>query len=163
PKAKEGELSRLRASLVRGETLATLSKEFKIGDDLRLAVGELKSGGCLRGYNFAHGYAGPIGPLFFQIESWFGRRPTSATVSGRFETTSLISVSKDAKTQLQEWLQAKKLSLPRYPIIKIEGEAHAQTFHIECRIPDLSFVTEGVGSGRRRAEQQAAKNMLLLL
>lgn len=160
PKAREGELSRLRANLVNGETLAILAKEFKVGECLRLGVGELKSGGFQRQSILADAMEAIIGAIYLdadlktcqqQIKNWF---------TSRLDNITNFSVLKDSKTQLQEYLQAQKLPLPEYKILTIEGEAHAQTFNIECRVSGLSHVTAGTGSSRRKAEQQAAQKLL---
>ena len=160
PKAKEGELSRLRANLVNGETLAILAREYKIGDYLRLGIGELKSGGFQRQSILADAMEAIIGAIYLdsdvitcqrQIQNWF---------ASRLDNITSLSVLKDSKTQLQEYLQAQKLSLPEYKILSIEGEAHAQTFHIECRVTGLDYTTAGIGSSRRKAEQQAAQKLL---
>jgi ribonuclease-3 len=161
-KAKEGELSRFRAILVKGETLAAIAQEFQIGDYLRLGPGELKSGGFTRKSILADAFEAIIGAIFLdsgfdtcreRVLHWFASRINEIH----------LHVEKDPKTRLQEYLQAKKISLPHYHIVTVEGQAHAQVFHIECRVPGFSYVTYSVGTSRRSAEQLAAEKFLELL
>lgn len=163
PHAKEGELSRLRADLVRGETLAELAQEFNLGDYLRLGAGELKSGGFRRKSILADAMEAVIAAIYLdagmdacreRIISWYENRLTST-----FHTPG----QKDPKTRLQEYLQARKLGLPCYHVLAIEGEAHQQIFHVDCRVPGLQHATEGRGSSRRGAEQAAAQRYLEVL
>lgn len=162
-KAKEGELSRLRASLVNGETVAALAHELKVGDCLRLGVGELKSGGSNRESILADALEAIIGAIYLdggfvaaeqQILQWY---------ASRLEKITSMKIPKDPKTQLQEYLQAKKMTLPEYEILGITGKAHAQLFKIKCEIPGTSYASQGEGNNRRRAEQAAATAMLALL
>lgn len=159
--AEEGELSRLRASLVKGETLAEISQEFNLGDFLRLGPGELKSGGFSRKSILADALEAIIGAIYLdsnfencreRILSWFDSRMKGIHLSGE----------KDPKTRLQEYLQARHLPLPIYEILEIKGQAHAQVFHMECRVKGLSFVSNSVGPSRRKAEQLAAEKYLKL-
>lgn len=163
PKAREGELSRMRARLVNGEMLAILANEFQLGDFLRLGAGELKSGGYRRQSILADAMEAIIGAIYLdadlqtcqeRILNWFGSRLAAVT--------SLDSL-KDPKTQLQEYLQAQKLPLPEYKIIAITGEAHAQTFYITCTVAGIPHISEGVGPSRRKAEQEAAQKMFEIL
>ncbi|MBA2654319.1 MAG: ribonuclease III [Gammaproteobacteria bacterium] len=160
--AKEGDLSRLRATLVKGETLAEIAQEFELGDFLRLGPGELKSGGFLRKSILADAFEAIIGAIYLdsnyetcqgRVLSWFESRINEIH----------LSIQKDPKTRLQEYLQAKHLPLPCYEILAIEGEAHAQLFHIECRVSGLAYVTSSIGPSRRKAEQLAAEKFLELL
>lgn len=162
PKAKEGELSRLRASLVKGETLAKLAKEFDLSHYLRLGAGEIRSGGAERESILADALEAVIGAIYLDanfdackelVLSWFGPR---------LDAVASFDL-KDPKTELQEYLQAKKYPLPIYSIIAITGEAHAQLFHIQCQVAELNLVSEGQGRNRRKAEQEAAKNLLEIL
>lgn len=161
--AREGELSRLRANLVRGDTLAILAQEFDLGVYLRLGAGELKSGGSKRTSILADAMEAVVGAIFLDgglaacepcILNWFATR-----LNNFAEVPSL----KDAKTRLQEYLQAKRLPLPRYTILSIDGVAHQQIFSIECHIEGLSHTAIGIGSSRRRAEQDAAQKILDIL
>ncbi|WP_438463318.1 ribonuclease III [Marinomonas sp. PE14-40] len=163
PKAKEGELSRLRASLVKGETLAEIAREFKLGDYLKLGAGELKSGGFRRDSILEDAVEGIIGAIFLdagmdscseRILSWY---------ESRLNATSLKVVTKDAKTRLQEYLQARKHALPQYEVIEVLGEPHDQTFYVHCVIELFADPIEGKGNSRRIAEQKAATQALAML
>lgn len=164
PKAKEGELSRLRATLVKGETLAILAREFELGEHLRLGVGELKSGGARRESILADALEAVIAAIYLdggfevcreRVLKWYDERLKLVFAGG--------GELKDPKTCLQEYLQAQKLPLPVYSIRAIEGEAHAQTFFVECQVPGLPHLAVGEGTSRRKAEQVSAKQYLELL
>lgn len=161
-KAREGELSRLRSNLVKGETLALLAQELHLSDYIRLGMGEKKAGGAQRESILADAMEAIIGAIFLdggfqvaceQVLRWYQKR---------LETISIKNL-KDPKTQLQEYLQSEKLPLPEYTIVDIQGEAHAQTFFIECRVAGLQHVAKGSNKSRRKAEQDAAKNMLMMM
>jgi ribonuclease-3 len=160
--AKEGDLSRLRANLVKGDTLADIAQEFKLGDFLRLGPGELKSGGFSRKSILADALEAIIGAIYLDSNFEICRTRVLNWFESRIKEISL-SLEKDPKTRLQEYLQSKHLPLPQYEILAVEGEAHAQVFHIECRVPSLPYVTNSVGSTRRKAEQLAAEKYLQLL
>ena len=160
--AKEGDLSRLRATLVKGETLAEIAQELKLGDFLRLGPGELKSGGFSRKSILADALEAIIGAIYLDSNFETYRTRVLEWFESRIKDINL-SMEKDPKTRLQEFLQAKHLPLPQYEILTIEGEAHAQLFHIECRVPGLAYVTNSIGPTRRKAEQLAAEKYLQLL
>lgn len=160
--AKEGDLSRLRASLVKGETLAEIAQEFKLGDFLRLGPGELKSGGFSRKSILADALEAIIGAIYLDSDFKTCREKVLGWFDTRVKEISL-ALEKDPKTRLQEYLQSKHLPLPQYEILSIEGEAHAQVFHIECRVQGLAIVTSSIGPTRRKAEQLAAEKYLQLL
>ena len=162
PQAKEGDLSRLRASLVKGETLAEIAQEFELGDFLRLGPGELKSGGFARKSILADAFEAIIGAIYLDSNFESCRERVLDWFAERIKEIHL-SLQKDPKTRLQEYLQAQHLPLPKYEILAIEGEAHAQVFHIECKVPGLSFATSSIGPSRRKAEQYAAEKFLDLL
>lgn len=160
PEAREGELSRLRASLVRGETLGLLAQEFELGQYLRLGAGEIKSGGSNRTSILADAMEAVVSAIYLDggmdvckvcILNWY---------SSRLEDFSELPDLKDAKTRLQEYLQARKFPLPVYKIMSIDGAAHQQSFRVECSIEGLSNSAVGVGTSRRRAEQEAAQKIL---
>ncbi len=160
PDAREGELSRYRARLVRGETLAELAKELELGEYLRLGSGELKSGGYRRDSILADALEGVIGALYLDQ----GMQVTRSIVLDLYgdRVVNLIDGEdlKDSKTRLQEYLQAKKVDLPVYSVIEVTGQPHEQQFRVECRIADVAITEHGSGSSRRRAEQDAARKAL---
>ena len=160
PKAKEGELSRLRASLVKGDTLAELAREFQLGDFLKLGAGELKSGGFRRDSILADTVEGIIGGIYLDAGMDVCRQHILAWYKERLDATSLKVVTKDAKTRLQEYLQARKHGLPQYEVVQIVGEPHDQTFYVHCQIDIYDNAIEGKGNSRRIAEQNAAAEAL---
>lgn len=160
PTANEGELSRLRASLVRGETLADLAQELELGQYLRLGAGELKTGGFRRRSILADAMEAVIGAIYLdagfevcqeRILTWFNERLINVLQG---------SSHKDSKTRLQEYLQSQRKPLPVYTITQITGEAHQQLFHVKCQIETLNLSSEGSGTSRRAAEQHAAQRLL---
>jgi len=163
PKAKEGELSRLRASLVKGDTLAELAREFKLGEYLKLGAGELKSGGFRRDSILADAVEGIIGGMYLDAGMDVCREHILDWYKSRLDATSLKIVTKDAKTRLQEYLQARKYALPQYDVVQIVGEPHDQTFFVHCTIEILPEAIEGKGNSRRIAEQKAATKALKIL
>jgi ribonuclease-3 len=160
PQATEGDLSRLRARLVSREPLAEIAAELKLGDALRLGSGELKSGGFRRQSILADALEAVCGAIF--IDGGLGA--VEALVARLFDARIAAlpepEALKDAKTRLQEHLQSRSLALPRYAVLAVEGEDHAQSFVVGCEVPALQLKTQGRGSSRRRAEQQAAEHML---
>jgi len=160
PKAKEGDLSRLRANLVKGDTLAELAQEFELGNYLRLGAGELKSGGFRRKSILADAMEAVIAAIYLDAGMAVCQERVLRWYEVRLQEIGRSSGMKDPKTRLQEYLQAKKLGLPDYNVLSIQGEAHQQTFRVVCRIEKYSQVTEGVGSSRRSAEQEAAQKYL---
>lgn len=163
PKVTEGDLSRMRATLVRGDTLAKVAKEFKLGDYLTLGPGELKSGGFRRESILADAVEAIIGAIYLDSELETVRGLLLGWYEQRLKEIKPGVSQKDAKTQLQEFLQGHKKSLPDYEVVSVEGEAHNQRFTVECRIEGVSDAVAGVGSSRRKAEQQAAAQALELL
>lgn len=161
--AREGQLSRLRARLVKGETLAAVARELALGDYLRLGPGELKSGGYRRDSILADAVEALIGAIYLDSDLATVRRFILDWFAERLANLDLDEVLKDAKTRLQEYLQSQRLPLPNYDLVNVEGEAHAQVFYIHCHIEPLQTPSEGVGSSRRQAEQQAAKAALVRL
>lgn len=160
PKAKEGELSRLRSHLVRGDTLAKIAKELELGDYLKLGQGELRSGGKRRTSILADGVEALIAAIYLDASLEKCKRVVLTWYEQRLEKVTLTTNSKDAKTLLQEYLQAKHLPLPVYEVKKTEGSAHAQTFTVTVTAADNELTAEGSGASRRKAEQQAAKQLL---
>lgn len=163
PNAKEGELSRLRANLVRGETLAVLAQEFELGKYMRLGAGELKSGGSRRTSILADAMEAVVGAIYLDAGTEVCEEKILQWYSSRLEDFSELPSLKDPKTRLQEFLQARRFPLPLYTILAIEGAAHQQIFRVECRVEGLKEISIGIGSSRRRAEQEAAQKILELL
>jgi ribonuclease-3 len=160
PNAREGELSRLRATLVCGEMLASLAQEFELGNYLRLGQGELKSGGAHRTSILADAMEAIVGAIYLdgglpaceeRILSWY---------ENRLKDLSDLPDLRDPKTRLQEYLQSRQLPLPHYEIQKIEGSAHEQIFFVKCHIENFGESSIGQGTNRRKAEQDAALKIL---
>lgn len=160
PAFAEGEMSRLRANLVRQETLHQIADSLSLGDALRLGEGELKSGGHRRPSILADAVEAIIGAV--HLDSGFDA--ATALVARLYETrlTAIVPGQqiKDPKTRLQEYLQARRLALPKYVLMDTSGEAHAQNFRVACEIAPLKLLTEGCGQSRRAAEQMAAERAL---
>lgn len=161
PDAKEGQLSRLRAQMVKGKTLAEIARDMNMGDYLRLGSGELKSGGFRRDSILADSVESLIGAIYLDSDMETVRQYILGWFETRLNALNLEQTMKDSKTQLQEYLQGKRLPLPDYELENVEGEAHEQTFYIKCSIAELKHSTHGVGNSRRQAEQEAAKAALL--
>lgn len=161
-KAREGKLSRLRARMVKGKTLADLAREFELGDFLLLGSGEMKSGGFRRDSILADAVEALIGAIYLdsglepareRILDWYGER---------LDDLSLEDPIKDPKTRLQEYQQGRHMALPKYQVLSVEGPTNNQVFKVECRVSDLEpMVAEG--SSRRGAEQAAASLLLAVL
>jgi ribonuclease-3 len=163
PKAKEGDLSRMRASLVRGETLASLAQQFDLGDYLRLGSGELKSGGFRRESILADAIEAIIAAIYYDAGLATCQQCVLRWYQSRLDNMQNIKTHKDAKSILQEYLQSNKHQLPTYEVTQIEGEAHEQVFHVQCRVADLKLSAKASGMSRRKAEQSAAEKILLLI
>jgi len=161
PRAKEGEMSRRRAFLVNGEKLVKLAQKLKINTHLSLGAGELKTGGSLRHSILADATEAIIGAIYLDSDLENCRRVILSWYTE--EDFNQARVIKDAKSELQEWLQGKNFSLPRYTLMHLNGKAHAQQFTVSCQVKGLTHITEGVGTSRRKAEQEAARNFLKLL
>lgn len=157
--AQEGELSRLRASLVKGDTLAQIAKEIHLGDYLILGSGELKTGGQQRDSILADAFEAVVGAIYLDSDINRCKEVILPLFSSRLADMATLKL-KDPKTQLQEILQAKSLALPEYRVISMEGEPHEQFFIVECVVTALSLISEGRANSRRRAEQEAARAML---
>jgi ribonuclease-3 len=159
PKSNEGELSRLRAQLVSGPALAVFARELALGDRLKLGPGELKSGGFRRDSILADAFEALIAAVY--LDGGFAAcRDTVRELFGE-RIAALRRSSKDAKTRLQEWLQARGLPLPQYELTASHGDDHAKTFDVSCTISEpLVFTAEAHGGNRRAAEQDAAEIVL---
>ncbi len=163
PELPEGDLSRLRANLVCQDSLHRLANGLGLGRYLYLGDGELKSGGAARPSILADALEALFGAIW--LDAGF---EAARTVIGRLYTPMLKASqadgpSKDAKTRLQEFVQSKRLPLPKYELIATSGEAHAQQFRVACLIEALKMRAEGQGGSRRAAEQMAAEGVLTLL
>lgn len=163
PKLSEGELSRLRANLVNQSTLAEIAQQLKLGDYLYLGEGELKSGGFNRPSILADAVEAIFAAISFDADFMAAERVVRRLYQERVVAIDPSKHAKDAKTRLQEALQARRLSLPRYSILSQSGEAHEQSFRVQCDLAELGIITTGDGVSRRGAEQQAADAALLLL
>ena len=160
PAASEGELSRLRSRLVQRSTLAEVARELQLGQALRLGQGELKSGGGSRESILADAMEALVSAVYLdaglsvcseKVRLWLGARLSDLTVS---------EPGKDAKTQLQEWLQAKRKPLPVYTVVSIGGTDHQQLFTVSCTVEGLTAALTGTGTTRKEAEQMAAEAAL---
>jgi ribonuclease-3 len=160
PDCSEGELSRLRASLVREEALAAAAAALGLAPYLRLGRGELASGGGERPSNLADALEALYGAVFLDAGYASARAVVRATLGAALAQADVRSGEKDAKTRLQEALQARQRGLPRYAVIGVRGQAHQQVFEVECTVDGLALQARGSGSSRRAAEQMAAEAML---
>jgi ribonuclease III len=159
----EGDLTRVRAHLVREDTLHKVAVLIGLPEVLRLSEGEARGGGAQRPSILADALEAVIGATYrdggFEAAQALVQRLFGEVIA----TTDLDSWSKDAKTELQEWLQARRLPVPAYRIVNTRGQAHAQTFEVECAVPALGLTETGEGRSRRAAEQEAARGMLVAL
>jgi ribonuclease-3 len=156
PELPEGDLSRLRAYLVKESTLSDIAQSLSLGEALRLGEGEMKSGGWRRPSLLADALEAVVGAVFLDGGFASAQDLVSRLYAPMLENLDPRSIGKDPKTLLQEYLQGRKIALPEYALLATEGEAHCQTFRIECRIPALSIRAQGEGGSRRAAEQAAA-------
>ena len=163
PQADEGALSRLRASLVSGETLAQIASDLKLGNHLRLGAGELKSGGFRRASILADALEAILGAIY--LDSGFEAAAAAVTRIMKSKLMELPPADslKDSKTRLQEVLQARGYALPAYTLTQVAGESHSQSFTVTCEVRAFGICAVGEGSSRRRAEQSAAAKVLRLL
>jgi len=157
PHLSEGELSRLRSNLVKEETLAILAHKLDLGSCLQLGEGERKSGGFRRPSILADAMEALFGAVLLDSGFAAAEKVVLNLLVPYLAQVDVQTLGKDAKTLLQEYLQGKRIPLPVYTIIATQGEAHAQSFQVECAIPKLNITARGEGSSRRNAEQQAAQ------
>ena len=159
----EGDLTRVRAHLVREDSLHRLALALGLPEVVRLSEGEARGGGAQRASILADALEALIGAAFLDG----GYTPAQAVVEQllgeTIASTEVDNWSKDAKTELQEWLQARKLAVPAYRIVATHGQAHAQLFDVECAVAALGLSEHGHGKSRRIAEQEAARRMLAAL
>ena len=154
---REGDLSRLRANLVRQETLAEVAQRLGLGEQLRLGEGELKSGGFRRPSILADALEALFGAVFVDGGFEQARKTILMLYEPFLAHLDPRHSGKDAKTALQEFLQGRRLALPQYHLRATRGEAHSQEFEVECLIAELGISTLGRGPSRRAAEQAAAR------
>jgi len=156
----EGDLSRIRANLVKQDTLHLLAVELGLPDVIRLGEGESRSGGQKRPSILADALEAVIGAVYLDA----GFIAAQALIHRLFKAVevnpTMEAIGKDPKTELQEWLQGRKMSLPLYRVVGTQGAAHKQTFDVECEIIELNFSERGIGGSRRAGEQAAASAML---
>lgn len=160
PSLDEGRLSRLRASLVKGETLAELARELDLGSHVRLGPGELKSGGFNRDSILADTLEAIVAAIYLDAGLDRARDFILGLFRQRLAALDPEKSCKDPKTRLQEWLQARKLDLPGYRLVEVTGKEHDQHFTVECRVDALDMAALSNASSRRKAEQGAAAAVL---
>ncbi|WP_100656709.1 ribonuclease III [Alteromonas flava] len=160
PDVPEGKLTRMRASLVKGETLAQIAKDCELGDWLRLGPGELKSGGHRRSSILADAVEAILGAIYLDSDVQQCQTVILSLLDERIKQLDPNAHPKDPKTQLQEFLQSRQLPLPDYTVTNIQGKDHAQTFFVDCNVTHRALTTQGIGASRRKAEQHAAQLML---
>jgi len=159
----EGDLSRVRANLVKQDTLHKLAVELGLPSLLRLGEGEAKSGGQKRPSILADALEALIGAVYLDA----GFDAAAALVRRLFQNVEINpqmqAIGKDPKTELQEWLQGRKMNLPIYRVVGTMGAAHKQTFDVECEITEYGRTERGIGGSRRAGEQAAAAAMLMFV
>lgn len=157
PELTEGELSRLRASLVNQQSLTAAAQRFRFGEHVRLGEGEIRSGGFRRPSILADAVEAVVGAAL--LDGGFGAAENVVRVlfEEALAAVDPRTVGKDPKTLLQEYVQSRRLALPRYTVVATRGHAHEHVFQVECLIPELNIRSMGEGSSRRNAEQDAAR------
>jgi ribonuclease-3 len=162
-RVQEGDLSRMRAHLVKEQTLSEIASSLNLGDYLKLGEGELKSGGFRRPSILADTLEAIIGAVYLDGGFTSAEQMIARLFESLMKGLDPKTLGKDPKTLLQEYLQGRKLPLPNYTVLSISGEAHEQHFEVECAIPDLDVRASGGGVSRRSAEQQAAGSVMQIL
>lgn len=160
PEASEGELTRLRAALVKGETLAIMGKKMGLGEVLRLGLGELNTGGFRRSSTLEDALEALIGAIFLDSDLETTKNLLLHWFSEHLKLINPGTVVRDAKSRLQEWLQAKNLPLPVYEILQERGPEHDKIFYVRCSINVLNLSAEGQGISKKLAEQMAAEALV---
>ena len=158
--ASEGKLSRVRASLVKQDTLANVARDMQLGELIRLGGGELKSGGFRRDSILSDGFEALIAAIYLDSDYAQTEEIVLKLFADRLSAVDIDSSLKDPKTRLQEYLQARQQALPRYAVSQTTGKSHEQTFTVNCELEDLDLRSQGRGSSRKKAEQQAARKIL---
>jgi ribonuclease-3 len=160
PAAREGQMSRMRSSLVKGETLAEVGVEFKLGEHLILGGGESKNGGKMRNSILEDAIEGMIGAVFLDSDFETTQAMLLKWFASRLKALTLEDEIKDAKSLLQEWTQARGYGLPHYQVTSTQGAEHSQTFTMQCRIADVDLDSEGTGKSKKASAQSAAEAAL---
>lgn len=167
PNEKEGVLTRLRSSLVKGETLSEIAAELNLGEFIQLGSGELKSGGYRRASTLADAVEAIIGAIYLDSYAEHGIKKIEKIIlsvfKNRINDCEPGGILKDPKTRLQEYLQAKNLALPTYSVVSVSGKEHLQTFKVSCSIEGFHNHVVATGGSRRKAEQAAAEKALASL
>ncbi len=163
PNAPEGDLSKLRASLVKAKSLAELAMGLGLGEHLILGGGERKSGGHRRESILADALEALFGAVYLDAGFDAAAAVIARAFGDRLSNLPSIDDLRDPKTRLQEWLQGRGFGLPEYELVKVSGKAHRQQFEISCSIQHGGRVSTGSGTTRRKAEQESARNMLAVL
>jgi ribonuclease-3 len=158
--ADEGDLSRIRASLVKEETLAQVARQIDLGDYIHLGGGELKSGGFRRASILSDALEALIGAIYLDSDYAQTEAAVLHLYQEQLQNVDAGANLRDPKTRLQEYLQANKNSLPSYQVEQITGKSHDQVFTVSCKLTDLDMQSNGKGSSRKKAEQQAAQKIL---
>ncbi len=159
----EGDLTRVRAHLVREDSLHRVALQLGIPEVLRMSDGEMRGGGAQRPSLLADALEAVIGATFLDGGYDAAQGLVQRLFGEVIQATEVESWTKDAKTELQEWLQARKVPVPAYRITATRGQAHNQTFEVECAVPTLGLTERGEGKSRRNAEQEAARRLLDIL
>ena len=160
PQAREGDLSRMRSHIVRGESLAEVAKQLALGPDLLLGSGEMKSGGHRRDSILGDTVEALIGAVYLDRGIEAAREIVTAWFKSFFDSALQAQPVKDAKTALQEWLQHRNKPLPDYQLVITGGEAHSRLFTVSCKIAAVEAAMTATASSRRRAEQMVAEQLL---
>ncbi|WP_417347418.1 ribonuclease III [Ferrimonas sp.] len=160
PKAPEGEMTRMRATLVKGATLAEIARELNLGEYIKLGPGEMKSGGHRRESILADAVEAILGAIFLDGGIEACKPVLLALWKPRLDAIQPGAGQKDPKTRLQELLQSRRKPLPVYEVITVAGDAHNQQFTVHCSVCELDEPVVGKGSSRRKAEQDAAARVL---
>lgn len=163
PQADEGDLSRLRSALVKDATLASIAGELGVGEHLILGSGERKTGGHRRQSILADALEALFGAIYLDAGFDDAKAVIGRVYEKRLDALPDAAELRDPKTRLQEWLQARKLALPSYELVRVTGQDHKQRFAVTCTVNELSQTTQGEAASRRSAEQQAARRMLGIL
>ena len=163
PQADEGDLTRLRALLVKTETLADLARKMDLGQHIKLGLGEEKSGGWRRTSILANVFESVLGAIYLDGGFAECERVVGRLYRERLQDMTLDKINKDSKTLLQEYLQARKMRLPVYQLVKTSGHEHNKTFTIQCAVEELKQSVEAEAGSKRLAQQKAAARMLELL